>query len=86
MLYDSSLEISVALRAKVDSVRANPDKRASKGEHSRPCGPGGGRSGAEADGRPAGAGSPRSPTSRRTLILAALKNIIDSSLTVSALH
>ncbi len=47
---------SIALRAKANSVRANPDKRASKGGPSRPCGPGGGRSVAEAAARPAGAG------------------------------
>jgi hypothetical protein len=45
---------SAALRAKANSVRSNPDRCASKGGHLQPCGPGGGRSVAEADGRPAG--------------------------------
>jgi hypothetical protein len=46
--------LAVALRAKANSVRSNPDRCASKGGHFQPCGPGGGRSVAEADGRPAG--------------------------------
>src|SRR5882724_11920522 len=46
--------LPVARRAKANTVRSNPDKCASKGEHLRPCGPWGGLSVAKADARPAG--------------------------------
>ena len=49
--------LGVALRSNVDSVRSNVDGCASKGGQAWPCGPGGGRSVAEADGRPTGPGA-----------------------------
>jgi hypothetical protein len=54
LLVMQTLLSGVALRSKANSVRANPDKCAGKGEHLQPCGLGVGWSVAEADGKPAG--------------------------------